>query len=516
MKFWLPVFLLFLALAAVFVFGPGQLIEPDQFYHITHAAVYAQNGIFRTDFPWTQFSVWKTYQADIWYGFHLLLIPFTVFSDLTLGVKMAATLFAALALLGFYFVLKRHEIRWPFFWTLLFYFATPNLLFRLNQLRPNTLTIAFLALIFSFLIRPFGSVQAKPATKKSWLLLAALAFAIPFLHLAFFWIAPLVTAVVAIVTARVEKKHFWQMPASVIAGTLLGWLSRPNPFGAAKILWIQLFELIAAKRAGVPLLSGDELRPLNGTVILTQLIPILAVWLIAIGILAFALKSKKFSAAPSEMKRLVWSASCLSIVFLALGFTLGRRATDFFALFAVILAASLFSWWHHSKKPAVSLVFGCLLLVMLTWHSYLYTTYAAEPAGGADQLRTASLWLKDHSRPGDTVFHTSWDSFPMLFFWNDRDYYINGADPIFEYAYNPKLYFENFFLAVGGKPYTCPALPCTPQDGKSLYEAIAGDFRAKYVMVELDRNAGFAANLAADPHFEKVFATENELVYRVK
>ncbi len=56
---------------------PGRIIARDSLYHLGHAAIYAARGLAYHEFPSTAFSVIRSYAADIWYGFHVILVPFT-------------------------------------------------------------------------------------------------------------------------------------------------------------------------------------------------------------------------------------------------------------------------------------------------------------------------------------------------------------------------------------------------------------------------------------------------------
>src|SRR3989344_5676338 len=211
------ILLVFLAIPAIFILGADKVLDPDSFYHIRHAWLYRIGGIFQTDFPWVQFSVIRSNAADIWYGFHLLLIPFTFFDNLVGGL----------------------------------YFSTPDFIFRLNMSRPQTISIGLLALLFSFLVKPIGI----------WPVFAVSA-ALALIHLSFFWAAILI-AITAAATIFIIQKHLdWKNLLAVFGGLAVGWLLRPNPFAALKILKTQLVDLLAVKQVGLPLLFGEELRPL--------------------------------------------------------------------------------------------------------------------------------------------------------------------------------------------------------------------------------------------------------------
>ena len=75
--------------SALLHFSSDKFADPDGFYHFRHAALYGEGNLFSPAFPWIPFSVIGKYSADIWYGFHVLLIPFTWIGDPVLAMRLA-------------------------------------------------------------------------------------------------------------------------------------------------------------------------------------------------------------------------------------------------------------------------------------------------------------------------------------------------------------------------------------------------------------------------------------------
>src|SRR3989344_2449340 len=113
---WIWVLITLAVLSGVFQIYSPKVFDSDVFYHITHAKIYRAEGVTFNDFPWVQFSVIKDLKADIWYGFHLLLIPLTFFNDLVFGIKFGSFLLTTAVLFLFYILLKKLGLCWPFFW----------------------------------------------------------------------------------------------------------------------------------------------------------------------------------------------------------------------------------------------------------------------------------------------------------------------------------------------------------------------------------------------------------------
>ncbi|MBI2024632.1 MAG: hypothetical protein HYT03_00885 [Candidatus Harrisonbacteria bacterium] len=498
-------FAILFSIALVFSFSTDKILDPDSLYHIRHADIYKTGGLFQTDFPWTQFSVIKTHTSDIWYGFHLLLIPFTLFTNLFVGIKLSAAILTAVTLFLIYSVLKRHNISYTLFWVIFLYFSAADFLFRINMARPQTISLGLLALLLSLFIK----------SRKVWPIFLV-SFLISFLHLAFFWAALLIGFIVVGIKLALEKTLERDKFLPLFGGLILGWLLRPNPFGALKILKVQLFELLLEKQKSVPLLFGEDILPLDWAAIKFQLIPAILLLALSLGIFLWVWKSGRLKTEVKSTQVFLWSLLALMSIFAVLAFQIGRRASDFAVVYLILFLAQLMT-----RQISFNRIIGAGIVIIFIFavfrHSYTFDLYTkASNVVGPNDLKEVSLWLKENTKPGEIIFHTSWDMFPMLFFWNQQNYYINGMDPIFEYAFSRELYWKNHFIAIGGKPYTCASLPCEEKNSESLREVISQDFNASYAIVELDRNAGLNRNLQTDPGFEKIFTTANEVIYRVK
>src|SRR3989344_1001093 len=160
------------------LFIHGRLInaaDADGFYHIRHSWVYRTAGLFNSSFPWAQYSVIKQYSADLWYGFHIFLIPFTYFQDLTDGVDWGASFVTALAASLFFLSLLKLKIRWPLLWLGVFLLASADLLYRITMLRPHPLSLGLSMLLFAYL--------SSKETTRSRVILFAIAAGLSWIHL---------------------------------------------------------------------------------------------------------------------------------------------------------------------------------------------------------------------------------------------------------------------------------------------------------------------------------------------
>jgi hypothetical protein len=133
-----------------------------------------------------------------------------------------------------------------------------------------------------------------------------------------------------------------------------------------------------------------------------------------------------------------------------------------------------------------------------------------------DRLETAGRWLEEHSEAGDIVFNVRWFEFSPLFFWNQKNFYVGGLDPIFQYAYDPGLYWRCHHLS--GKDsvaFTCGVPVCRDGTREDTYGALVKDFKARYVVVGKRLNPELYQFFAGDRRFEQTVDTPREAVFRI-
>ena len=299
---------------------------------------------------------------------------------------------------------------------------------------------------------------------------------------------------------------------------MAGWIARPNPLGAFKLAYIQVVKLMAIK--DLPLRFGRELKPFVWENFADQLIPITILLVLAFGVLFSLIKSgalkKSDPAAPA-----IGASGFLTLLFLGMTFGIARRSNELFIGFAIIFIGLLFTIFVRQKNRRsaaeilVVLIGTLALIIAPVKNIYRVDTYIAN-GFPPHMMRPAGKWLSDNARPGEIVFNIHWDRFGELFFWNPDNYYINGMDPIFEYDYNPQLYWETHFYAIDkATEYTCREIRCTAEEARDTYLALKDDFRASYIVLEKRRNPSLNRYLATAPKFLNVFEDPNLIVYKI-
>jgi hypothetical protein len=504
----------FTALAAVLHFASPNVADGDSFFYIKQAFRVRTGAFFDTSFPWMQFSIIRELGVSLWYGFSVALVPFTFIPDLVLGIKIAGVAFTALTLAAFWWVMRRHGFAWPVLWPFLYLFSAPNVLFRFLMVRPQLISLGLGAVLFSLLTR--GGF---------WFVLIVSSL-IVWVHMNFAWLPLLLASAVAAARLLAERRFEWVGIAGAALGTVLGWLLRPHPIAAAKLFYVQIIEHSVAKASGLPILFGAEHQPLLLTTLVRNFGIFGALLTAAIGVCIWLALRKSYGGVSPEGKTVLWSSLALSIVFFVLTMLFSRRAYDLWVGFGVIFIAQVFTALKRSeggrgREPAAAA--GAALLVLLV-ASGLYSaskTRASIDANGyrPDQERAVSEWLGEHGDPGDVVLNVRWSRFQQLFLWNEESYYAAGLDPIFQYAYDPELYWKYHYLAEDndvvrlGK--TCGAPECTEGMLEGIGDVVRDDFEARFVLVEPLVNPNVYEFLSRDAGFKKAFETGGEAVFEV-
>ncbi|MEK7192280.1 MAG: hypothetical protein AAB646_02085 [Patescibacteria group bacterium] len=495
-RFLLPI-VIFLTIAAIFHFVSSNFADLDSFYYMGLANLFKERGLLNVDFPWIYHSVIRELGVSLWYGFGIFLIPFSYIGGGILGLKIIGVLLTAAALFAFYWAVKRFQFRMPWLWPFLLFFAAANVTSQFLMIRPQTISLILTPLLFYFLV--LGNFWG----------MAIASFGIAWFHMNLVWVPLVILGAVVLVRLIIEKRFEYKSVIGVAAGSLAGWLLRPNPFGALKLFYIQVVQQILEKQSGLPLLFGKENFPLSTTILFKNFSIFMILWIAAIVLVSWKAVSQKV---------IVWSSLILSAAFFALTIAVTRRAYNFWAIFGVLLIGAAASYLQERKIREIFLPAAVIAAAILVFYSG-YKTSAALQGSGYPQnyMREAGLWLKDNSEQGDIVFNIHWPHFSPLFFWNQKNYYTGGLDPIFLYALDPSLYWKFHYLSGGVlTDKTCGAVECKQKILEDTHNVLKRDYGARYIVLNKDKNSAFYGFLDSDSRFEKKMETGNEAVYLIK
>lgn len=502
----------------------------DSFYHIGHTAHYLESGLTATAFPWATQSVVMDLGADLWWGFHILLLPFALASTPPQAIHFAAPILTLVLAGTVVWVLRRHAVRHAGWWAVVLFLAVPNVLYRFLMVRPHVLSLAAALLLLSFLVRG------------RWWQIAAAAAALVWIHLGLFWMPLGMACAYGLSSLRRRPGRVALALGAVLAGTATGWVLRPNPMGAAGLAWTQIVRLFSEKATEQPLLFAGELLPLPVADLLRSAPLFAALWLGGVTVWLARLRRPEkrlpddpgVSDAPAD-RTFPTTALLISAAFLAVTLLSARRALVEWVFFGAL--ALPFIWEAlgaatrlrgagdaASGSPVAAsrrtraVIIGMVLIlgVHLAWAAQRHRLNTRLVAFPPDVLSGASRWLAARAEPGDTVFHLHWDNFGPLFAWNRSQRYIGGMDPIFQYAHSPRRYWEYFFLSADlTTEWTCDAFPCYEGTATDTYTAIRRNFGARWVVIEPQRNPKLLSFLRTAPGFTLAVDTGREIVFRV-
>ena len=513
--------------AVLFVVVAGHLslfprvADLDGFYHVGHAAAYLEGSVLDTSLPWATRSAIGDYGADLWWGFHVLLLPFAAIGDVAWALRLSgATLTLGLGLTVLC-VLRRHGVGLPGVWAALFLVAVPNVFFRYLMVRPHVVSLAAAIALLSVLVRG------------RWWQVALLSALISWVHLSLFWIGPGIALAYSLTRLPLTAAFGRDQPdtgvpiraavPAALLGTALGWLARPEPFATATLLNVQLVQLFMQQATEAPINFASELTPLSmGDLARTSWL-FAAIWLFAV---MFALREAvrgRLARLGQARGTLVVTALLVSVAFLGLTLISARRAMEQWVAFGFMALPFL---WISARGQTAPPREGprrwlwaagvTVLAVYLGWGSWRHSLNVRLVAFPGDSLREAAEFLEARSEPGDVVFHARWDNFGPLLAHNRTNRYLGGMDPIFLFAHDPRSYWEFFYLSVDAtREWTCDAYPCAAGVAVDTHEALTDHFGARWILVEPRRNPLLSLYLLDDERYALALETQREAVFEI-
>lgn len=501
--------------------GTPNIIGIDGYYHIKVAALMREHGP-RLEFPWLQLTILAPDRyVDHHFLFHAVQVPFT-FGDLRTGAKMAAVIFATLALYTAYAFLAHQRVHHPVLWILALLACAHTFLWRQSMARPQGLFLALLILgVWALFARrpqlflPLGFVSV-------WLFDGFL-----------FMLAPPAAACAAVLGLRVAGKILpayrsatadldtrapgtdpWRNALDSLAwvalGIVLGLFTHPYVPRNLEFAWLHLLPKTGlGGETTIPV--GREWYPYEPVDFLTRAGP-------SAGILVLGMVPPAVAA----FRRVAPDWRTLTLLALALGMlgltARSQRLIEYFPAFAVLFCA----WsWSRALPPglrigsvptiAVNFAPGALLRMWplalaivlslgLFW-TVLQARRDARSTFAWEAYRDPAAWLAANTPPGSRVFTTDWDDFPRLFYWNSHNTYLVGLDPTYMALYDPGLY--RLWRRVSAGQVSVPSTP------------IRENFGAQYVFTDT-RHSGFIRAARADPDMETVFRSSGAVILRVR
>jgi hypothetical protein len=487
--------------------------DPDSFYHATMAEIMAENGPIKAFFS-LPYTILSESFADHHFLYHVLLIPFTKFFPPLFGAKLASVILAASFILVFYVFLKRRNVSGAIWYSLLLIFFNA-FVFRLNLTKATSFSLIIL----------FLSLLAIIEQRYLLLFILSTLYVLSYGGFAILFLAVLLL-ILASVFGHLTKKLLsdsiaphstnsaptdscWKPAVSVISGIGVGLLTHPNFPQNITFYYHQLVE-IGIMNLQHEIDVGGEWYPYHIFDLMNDVQPLFLLVTVAWALFSFRIL---------EAKRETWLAFLLTGIFL-IATIKSKRYVEYFVPFAVWFSASAVDIFVRSRpyasrlweKPWQLVREGNILQILLIT-SFISSIFALvignirslrqEYSGEFrfDTFAGAATWLKLNTNEDEIVFHSDWDEFPMLLYYNRKNRYISGLDPTFMYRANSKLYSEYADITRG-------------KEMNGLYDMLKNDFHVRYVFVDTTHEA-FRENLENNIYFERVYRDEEGSIYKL-
>ena len=443
----------------------------DGYYHIKWSQLLWQglrSGHFPPAFTWLPLTTLNpTQYADQHFLFHILLIPFTWFSDLRLGAKVAAALFGGAAVFSLYWLVLRYRIRYPLLWLLALLGCSWFFYARLNMTKAQSISILFIVAGIYLLF------------ERKYVWLGPAAFLYVWTYNLFVMLGVLVLIWAAVLwwsERRIEWRPLLWTGVGMVAGFIV------NPYFPHNISLF--FEHLIAKSGSASMQAGVgfEWYSLTSWVFLNS--SVVACVAMAVGYLAFGyLLSSSHADKIRAQRPLVFLLFSSFLLVIALR---SNRFMEYWPPFAVLFAAFALQAAWDSKPSSIApqgenfqpvpaepqpdrgsstlwrFVFIGLIVMLLGADLFynLHTTRMkiTSVTKDPDHYRDGTAWLLANVPPGSLIYDVNWSDFPKLFFYDTSHSYVAGLDAIYLQDKHPELVRLNDRLSNGQEPDPAAAI----------------------------------------------------------
>ena len=477
--------------------------DPESFYHVKATQILAEQGAI-TSFPWLSSTFLSHSFTDHHFLYHLILIPFVYVFPPLLGIKVATVFFASFFIVFFFWFLEKLNVKGAF-WYALFLLTINPFVFRIGLAKAQGMVLLFLLVIVYLIFSRKYIFLILASCFYVWLYAGwPLAIFLAGLYGALTLIWPDKKSIWGLLTFKKNKpwKQAFFLVASGVIGALAGIFFSPYFPGNLQFYYQQTFKIALVNYQNLIGVGGEWYPYAPGDLFLAA-VPFFILLIFALGAFIYSYKNQKINS---------WFFLIVSFLFFILTLK-SRRYVEYLVPFGVIFSAlSLRNFWQlyqeffkkHFSKNFVSVLPLILFLVISPFIINDLGAVKRSYAQGLsfDRFLEPATWLMENSEPGDIVFHSDWDEFPILFYHNSSNYYLVGLDPTFMYNYSSSLH-QSWVDITQGK------------NADVMYKTIRDVFNAKYVFVDYLQNPSFDKNLEDNFYMEKVFENNEARIYQV-
>ncbi|MGB7209803.1 MAG: hypothetical protein WBD27_14165 [Pyrinomonadaceae bacterium] len=501
----------------------------DGYYHIKWSQLLWQNfsqGKWLPTFEWLPLTVLNPqHYNDHHFLFHLLQIPFLWFFEPVMAAKVAAVVFATLAIFSVYWMIHHYKIEYPLIWLAAIFTCANMFYYRMNMAKAPPLTI----------IITIAGIYLLFERKYVWLAPLMFAFVWTYslfpllLFAAMIWVA---------IIAWNERRFEWRPLAYTFGGMVAGNIINPYFPNNLLLFWEHAYTKIKVG-SDFAVAVGGEWYPYTGLELLTHFPVAMAAMLI--GYILFMPKNGKL---PEKATFFLMFVSIL----LAAQFR-SKRFAEYFPPFAVLFAA--FSWQAFrtpsilqlpddfkreiepyldtdkktekeelfgTAKQAAVWTLGLVLVVYFFVNNVGFTRFGVDQPGlmgtiagnePNDKYRRVMEWAtgvdangKENIPAEARIFNCNWDDFPKLFFFDTKHRYVYGLDPNYLYSENPELYKLLLEITEGKANEAGPL--------------IREKFGASYIFADAKENTDMIAKALESGWVETVYEDDEARILKIR
>lgn len=513
----------------------GTFPDPDAFYHAHIAKLMLDRGPLHA-FPWLDLTTLGTQFADHHFLFHLILGPAVAAFGEFWGTQLMAPLLATATALALWNMLRRMEV--PAAWLFVaLALLSPTFTERMLLAKASPLAVGLTVVIIgAYLFRKpflmFAAALLYALSHGGWIL------AFPIIGLMLIGDICIDRVIDGTSWRSSVKELPWRTALALPFGIAAGLLLHPNRAEIWHFLWVQVVE-VSIFSTGAVLNQGLEWHPSTIGEIIQNVAPLAIAGLVILAGLLFAggwrlgarglgreagvmdLGSRGSGMEnggkdPTHDERRTTNETRIPLparraillafpVALTLAMTLNSRRHYEYLVPAIALwfgsLAALVDWaafnaWLRTLATSRHTAWGMRVLplalsVLLVHHASAAWRSLHGDHYRFDAYRNTLAAISERAEPGDRVFHSNWDEFPMLWAADDRLKYLFGLDPTFLYAKDPELSKAQFALVTG-------------QASSTLWELIVDRTRSRFVFVTTERLPNFDTLLKEDPRFKEL------------
>ncbi|MBU1085725.1 MAG: hypothetical protein ABIJ43_03830 [Candidatus Beckwithbacteria bacterium] len=462
----------------------------DGYYHIRLAEMFRNNGFLKT-LPQARFSYFADKFSNKDWLYHLLLVPFTGFSNIFVGAKWAAFVFSgvfysSLVIIASYYVTGAGLILVG-----LAPFLSGHFIQTLSRPRPMVLGITLGLWVVHFLIQK----------KNKGIFWSSLVYSM--MHIT----APLVIGygiIISLFRWIFKQKANWRGVFITMAGVLGGFILHPNlPNNFFYFYLNGILVPFFAARWGV-LELGAEFFPMTTLEYLNNY-PVMVLGLLFIVLVVLVERPKT--------KQSTQIMFLLSSIFIVLGMMSQRYVSHGYP-FLILTLGMFISDWQKSDgfkkflkkiERAINLIMitGVILVFWLLFSSFSKIVATARGITIINKhYENMGEWLKQNVPEGELIFHANWSDSQYFIGINPKNDYFVTMDPVYMWHKNQEVY----------KLYRAVAFGQT----KDPYTVLKEVFKVNYGYIGKNYFSALLDQALVDERFEIVQEDQFGVIFKLK